>query len=72
MSDIYRIKDHGVDWEPLEIENGKVIWCERIAELEATIKRVRNIGPVHKSWNAGEEFKAGWDTYRNFVRQELK
>ena len=53
MSDVYRITEHGVEWEPIEIENGKVVRCERIAELEAQNRIFRNTESVDDSvWDA--------------------
>ena len=45
---------------------------ERIAELEATIKKVEAVGfEVHDSWGVSEEFNSGWIACRAQVELAL-
>mgnify|MGYP001822755442 CR=1 FL=1 len=41
MSDVYQITEHGVEWEPIEVEDGKVVNCERIAVLGRALENTR-------------------------------
>ena len=46
---------------------------KRIEGLEATIKRVSGIKhTVHPSWNASDEFAAGWKACRKQVGEALE
>ena len=45
---------------------------ERIAELEATIKRVRDVGfDVHPSWGSSDDFYRGWRACRKQIEEAL-
>jgi len=46
--------------------------ADRIAELEATIKKVEAVGfEVHDSWGVSEEFNSGWIACRAQVELAL-
>ena len=47
-------------------------YADRIAELEATIKKVEAVGfEVHDSWGVSEEFYSGWIACRAQVELAL-
>ena len=56
---------------PLEDYSLPYLW-KRIAELEATIKKVEAVGfEVHDSWGVSEEFNSGWIACRAQVELAL-
>jgi len=54
------------------LEHEVDMWRKHVPELEAAIRRVRDVGfDVHPSWGSSDDFYRGWKACRKQIEEAL-